>query len=219
MAPQKFCRHAGCGRDLPRPHLFPKRNMITSYGHAAGLQDPAVGGNGNHLQRQRFAAALQRCANRMLQPAAAGHLHPRHGDAPQIILPENCLQLFRIIHRIQLGTSHQQNLPFQQPLMKCAAGIRPAVGPPPAGRSPQNTAPGPEPAESAPAIGRRDCCSPDGAGASVRSGLLARLPASQACPPRPSPAVPRLRHRRAPPSHKPDRPGRARRQAIPKPSQ
>ena len=46
------------------------------------FHQPAVHRHGDHLPRNEFSALLERRFRRVLQSAAAGHLHPHNSDAP-----------------------------------------------------------------------------------------------------------------------------------------
>ena len=59
----------------------------------------------------------------MLYPAAAGNLHAHHGQRTDFIFPDDLLQLFGIVHHIQLGTADERHTSPDKILVEAAIGI------------------------------------------------------------------------------------------------
>lgn len=92
------------------------------------VQNTAVGGDGDHIPRDELAAGLQCLFHGIFDTAAAGYLHPHHGDAADMVLFEDLSEFFRIVHRIQLRAAHQRDVPPDEILMEIGIGVSGAVG-------------------------------------------------------------------------------------------
>ena len=90
-------------------------------------EQPSVGGDDRHLAGNGFPAGKEGTLHRVFQPAAAGNLHPGHGDAFDVIRGEDLCQLFRIVRLIQLRTADQCDTAADEILMKAAVSISCAV--------------------------------------------------------------------------------------------
>ena len=92
------------------------------------VQDPSVGGHGHHLPGQKLAAALDGQPGGLFNTAAAGHLHPGDGDAPDVVFGDDPGELFGIIALVQLGTADEGDAVPDQLIVEIAVGIGRAVG-------------------------------------------------------------------------------------------
>ena len=90
--------------------------------------DPSVRGNGDNVQRDRFAAIFQRGFNSERQSAAAGDSHPGHGDRADIIVCKNLGQLLGIVHTVQLGAGNQRCLVFHKFVVEISVAVGSAIG-------------------------------------------------------------------------------------------
>ena len=92
------------------------------------VDDMAIGGQDDDLPGDLLAAFLERPLDRLLQPAAAGHLHAHHRYASDRILADDFGQLPGIVHAVQLGAADQGDAPLDKALMEARIGVGRAIG-------------------------------------------------------------------------------------------
>ena len=95
--------------------------------HSLLVQNLPLCGDHRHTPWDKFPAVFQSRLHSLLNPSAAGHLHPHNLDALYIVSAQNFCQLFRIIHRIQLRASDQGNVILYKFLVESSVGISRAV--------------------------------------------------------------------------------------------
>ena len=75
----------------------------------AAFEKFAVCGDDADGERYLFAAHCKGAAHSAFQPAAAGHLHARHGDGAYVVGGEYLREFFRVVHGVELGAAHQRD--------------------------------------------------------------------------------------------------------------
>ena len=94
----------------------------------SAIKDLAVDRDRDNLPRQELPARAQRLPHRMLESAAARHLHAHDGDALNVIAPDNLRELVGVIHRVELRAADERDLPFHELAVHIRVGICRAVG-------------------------------------------------------------------------------------------
>ena len=94
----------------------------------SAVENLAIDGDRDDLPRKEFPARAQRLTRRMLESAAARHLHAHDGDALNVIAPDDLRELVGVIHRVELRAADERDLPFHELTVHVRVGIRRAVG-------------------------------------------------------------------------------------------
>ena len=94
----------------------------------SAVEDLPVDRDRNDLPWQELSARAQRLPRRVLEPAAARHLHAHDGHALNVVAPDDLRELVGVIHRIELRAADERDLPFHELTVHVRVGIRRAVG-------------------------------------------------------------------------------------------
>ena len=89
----------------------------------SSIQNFSIGGDGNHLPRNKLSAGLQSTLDCVFDTAAAGYFHPYHLYTLDVVVPDDLRQLFRIIPFVQLGTADQGDMVPDKIVMEAAVSI------------------------------------------------------------------------------------------------
>ena len=102
--------------------------MIYSLDFGGSVEYPPVNRERHHLPGQEFAAVLERRLRRLLQPAAAGHLHAHDGHAHNVVCSDYVRKFDGIISIVQFRTANQRDFAAHEVLVHACIGIGGAVG-------------------------------------------------------------------------------------------
>ena len=80
------------------------------------------------LPGEELAAVFQGGDSGLLQAAAAGDLHPDHGQALDGVVPEDGGELFGVVHGVQLGAADEDGFSPEEFPVEVAVGVGSAVG-------------------------------------------------------------------------------------------
>ena len=91
------------------------------------LQDFSVGGYGENLPRDKFAAVFQCCCCGFFQPAAAGDFHPHNGYASNAVAADNFGELFCVVGIVQFGAADEGHSVFDKAIVEIAVCVCGAI--------------------------------------------------------------------------------------------
>ena len=91
------------------------------------IQNGSVTGDRHDLPGEQLAAGLDRLLRRVLQAAAAGHLHPQDGHALDVVVANDRRQLFAVVDGVQLRSADDRCLAAHEVFMDRRIGVCRAV--------------------------------------------------------------------------------------------
>jgi hypothetical protein len=87
------------------------------------FQNFSVGGDGNHLPRNKFAACHQGAFGSVFDSAAAGNLHADNGYAFDVVIGNDLRQLIGVIALVKLGTTDKRYVTPDKLIVKVSVSI------------------------------------------------------------------------------------------------